>query len=73
MSALSEEGDESRLEVAPAGVRHRCVKLLRRAVEDVFAVGQDEEPVAVALGLDQVVRCEDHRCALARQAQDELP
>ena len=49
------------------------MKLGRGAVEDVLAVGQDEEAVAVALGLDQVVGREDDRRPLVGEPEDELP
>ena len=49
------------------------MELGRRAVEDPLAVGEDEQAVAVALGLEQVVGRVDHRRPGAGEAEDELP
>ena len=49
------------------------MQLVGRAVEDPLAVGEHQQAVAVALGLEQVVGREDHRRAAAGQGQHELP
>ena len=43
------------------------------AVEDPLTVGEHQQPVAVALGLEQVVGRVDHRGPGAGEAEDELP
>ena len=54
MPALAKEGDEGRFEVVLAGVGNGRVQRLGRAVEDVDAVCDHEQPGRVALGLVQV-------------------
>src|SRR6185436_21195480 len=73
-----EEGDEGSLEVALGGLgrlpANGLAQLVRRPVEERLAVGEDEQAVAVALGLLDVVGGEDdRRPALLGERRDELP
>src|SRR5581483_8294190 len=72
MASLAQEGHERPLEVARAGLRDRGVERGRRAVEQVLAVGEDQEALPVALSLREVVGGEDDRRPAAREAEDEL-
>ncbi len=49
------------------------MQLVGGAVEESLAVGEHEQAVAVALGLEQVVGRVDHGRAGAGEAEDELP
>ena len=56
-----------------AGLGHGRVQLAGGAVEERLAVGQDQQSLAVALRLGDVVGGEDHGRAAAREIEDELP
>src|SRR3954469_6028011 len=73
MSSLAKEGDERLLEVPCPGFRNGRMKLGRGSVEQVLSVGQDQEPLAVPLGLREVVGGEDDRGPSAGQRQHEVP
>ena len=62
----------TRLEVARVAA-DRVVERVRAAVEDPLAVGEHEQPVAVALGLEQVVGRVDHGGSGPGEREDELP
>src|SRR6266487_3763096 len=72
-----EECNEGRLEIAVGCLRrlaaHCLAQLLRRAVEEPLAIGEDKQPLSVALRLLDVVGGEDHRRAAVGQRRDELP
>src|SRR3954452_16423154 len=73
MPPLAQEGDECLLEVASTGLRHRGMKLGRRAVEQVLAVGEHQEAPAVALRLGEIVGGEDDCGPAAGESQHEVP
>jgi porphobilinogen synthase len=72
-----EEGDEGGLEVAAGSLRRLpadgLAQLVRRAVEEALAVGEDKQALPIPLRLLDVMGGEDHRRAALGEPRDKLP
>src|SRR5436305_449688 len=73
MPLTLQEADERLLEILALGGLRSRLQRGRRAVEQQLAVGQHEDPIAVAFGLGDVVRAEHHARPAVGQPLDEAP